>query len=85
MWNGEQIYTDEESEQGLIASMSRGAYDAAEAAIRADLFAYPDANVRERGTLSEACRCVSRPASTRARWSRASQWTVGWMPDSFTR
>ena len=48
VWDGKRAYTDEESEQRLIARMGRDAYDTARAAIRADLLAHPDANVRER-------------------------------------
>ncbi len=48
VWNGQRAYSDEESEQRLIQRMGREAYDAARAAIRADLLAHPDANVRER-------------------------------------
>lgn len=48
VWNGQHSYSDEESEQRLIERMGRKAYDAARAAIRADLLVHPDANVRER-------------------------------------
>ncbi len=48
VWNGQGAYSDEESEQRLIQRMGREAYDAARAAVRADLLAHPDANVRER-------------------------------------
>ena len=47
--DGQRSYSDEEeSEKRLIARMGREGYDAARAAIRADLLAHPDANVRER-------------------------------------
>ena len=48
VWDGQRAYSDDESEQRLIERMGREAYDAARAAIRADLLAHPDANVRER-------------------------------------
>lgn len=48
VWDGHRAYTDEESEQRLVERMGREAYDAARAAVRADLLAHPDANVRER-------------------------------------
>ena len=48
MWDGERAYSDAESERRLVARMGQEAYDAARAAIRADLLAHPDANVRER-------------------------------------
>jgi len=48
VWDGHRPYSDEESEKRLIARMGRKAYDAARAAIRADLLDHPDANVRER-------------------------------------
>lgn len=48
VWNGQRAYTDEESEQRLIERMGRDAYETARAAIRAELLAHPDANVRER-------------------------------------
>lgn len=48
VWDGQVAHTDEEAEQRLIARMGQDGYDAARAAIRADLLAHPDANVRER-------------------------------------
>lgn len=47
-WDGRRPYSDDEAEQRLVARMGREAYDAARAAIRSDLLAHPDANVRER-------------------------------------
>lgn len=48
VWDGQRGYSDDESERRLIERMGRGAYEAARAAIRSDLLAHPDANVRER-------------------------------------
>jgi antitoxin YefM len=50
MWDGKHPYSHEEQERRLIERMGREAYDAARAAIRADLLAHPDANVRERAS-----------------------------------
>ncbi|GAB2580959.1 hypothetical protein [Microlunatus antarcticus] len=47
-WDGTHAYSLEESERRLIARMGRPAYDAARAAVRAELLASPHAAVRER-------------------------------------
>lgn len=47
-WDGTHALTAEESERRLVARMGRDAYDAARAAVRADLLASPDAAVRGR-------------------------------------
>jgi antitoxin YefM len=48
VWDGEHAYSDEEADRRLVARMGREACDAARSAVRADLLAHPDANVRER-------------------------------------
>ena len=47
-WDGTHACSDEESERRLVARMGRAGYDAARAAVRADLLASSDAAVRER-------------------------------------
>jgi len=48
VWDGQHAYPDDEAERRLVARMGRSAYEDARAAIRGDLLAHPDANVRER-------------------------------------
>jgi len=48
VWDGSRAYSDEEAERRLVVRMGQEAYDAARAAIRSELLAHPDANVRER-------------------------------------
>ncbi|GAA3550833.1 hypothetical protein GCM10022197_02120 [Microlunatus spumicola] len=51
--DGTHTFSTEESERRLVARMGREAYDAARAAVRADLLASPDAAVRERAAEHE--------------------------------
>ena len=48
LWDGRGACSTEEAERRVVARMGQTAYDAARAAIRTDLLAHPDANVRER-------------------------------------